>query len=135
MAAHGSVVRQITAIPVSVPYLHRELSSVVARDGVSDVVIRLETGDGAVGWGESCAGADTESIVAAVKAMSAFAIGRSCWDAERMRRDVMHYGLWQFREGTANFAWAGIDMALWDVCGKRAGLRCTSCSAAPSRTR
>ena len=122
MAADGSVVRQITAIPVSVPYLHRERSSVVERDGVSDVVIRLETDDGAVGWGESCAGADTESVVAAVKAMSAFAIGRSCWEAERMRRDVMHYGLWQFREGTANFAWAGIDMALWDVCGRRAGL-------------
>jgi L-alanine-DL-glutamate epimerase-like enolase superfamily enzyme len=45
------------------------------------VVIRLETDDGAVGWGESCAGADTESVVAAVKAMSTFAIGRSCWDA------------------------------------------------------
>ena len=51
MAADGSVVRQITAIPVSVPYLHRERSSVVERDGVSDVVIRLETDDGAVGWG------------------------------------------------------------------------------------
>ena len=46
MAAGGPVVRQITAIPVSVPYMHRERSSVVARDGVSDVVIKLETGDG-----------------------------------------------------------------------------------------
>jgi glucarate dehydratase len=48
-------------------------------------------------------------------------IGRSCWDSERIRRDLWHYGLWQFREGTANFAWAGIDMALWDLCGKQSG--------------
>ena len=37
---------------------------------------------------------------------------------EAMRRDAFTHGLWQFRVGTGNFAWAGIDMALWDVCGR-----------------
>ena len=32
-------------------------------------------------------------------------------------RCVDAYGLWQFRSGTGNFAWAGVDMALWDICG------------------
>ena len=32
---------------VSVPYLHREVSSQVARDGVTDVLVRVETDDGA----------------------------------------------------------------------------------------
>jgi L-alanine-DL-glutamate epimerase-like enolase superfamily enzyme len=113
-------VRSVAAIPASIPYTHRENSAVVARDGVSDVVIRVEAEDGSVGWGESCAGADTESVVAAVKAMAPLVVGRSCWDAERMRRDVFGPALWQFRQGTANFAWAGIDMALWDICGKQA---------------
>ena len=111
-------VRSVQAIPASIPYSHRELSYQVARDGVSDVVVRIETDDGAVGWGESCSGADTASIAAAIEAMVPFVIGRSCWDSERIRRDLWHHGLWQFREGTANFAWAGIDMALWDLCGK-----------------
>lgn len=111
-------VRSVQAIPASIPYSHRELSYQVARDGVSDVVVRVETDDGAVGWGESCSGADTASIAAAIEAMAPFVIGRSCWDSERIRRDLWHHGLWQFREGTANFAWAGIDMALWDLCGK-----------------
>ena len=35
-----------------------------------------------------------------------------------MRRDAFTHGLWQFRAGTGNFAWAGIDMALWDICGR-----------------
>jgi L-alanine-DL-glutamate epimerase-like enolase superfamily enzyme len=111
-------VRSVQAIPASIPYSHRELSFQVARDGVSDVVVRVETDDGAVGWGEACSGADTASIAAAVDAMAPFVIGRSCWDSERIRRDLWHHGLWQFREGTGNFAWAGIDMALWDLCGK-----------------
>jgi L-Ala-D/L-Glu epimerase len=112
-------VRSVQAIPASIPYSHRELSYQVARDGVSDVVVRIETDDGAMGWGESCSGADTASIAAAITAMAPFVIGRSCWDSERIRRDLWHHGLWQFREGTANFAWAGIDMALWDLCGKQ----------------
>ena len=45
--------------PVSVPYKHREISSQVARDGVSDVLVKLTTDDGIVGWGEACCGADT----------------------------------------------------------------------------
>jgi L-alanine-DL-glutamate epimerase-like enolase superfamily enzyme len=115
-------IRSVQAIAASIPYTHREVSSQVARDGVSDVVVRVETTDGMVGWGESCAGADTASIVAAVEAMAPFVIDRSPWDVERMRRDVWHHGLWQFREGTGNFAWAGLDMALWDLCGKEANL-------------
>jgi glucarate dehydratase len=38
-----------------------------------------------------------------------------------MRADAFSHGLWQFRAGTGNFAWAGIDMALADLCGKACG--------------
>jgi glucarate dehydratase len=108
----------LETIPVSVPYRHREVSSLVARDGVSDVLVKLTTDDGLVGWGEACSGADTASVEAALRAMSPFVVGRDPWNREAMRRDAFTYGLWQFRAGTGNFAWAGIDMALWDLCGR-----------------
>jgi L-alanine-DL-glutamate epimerase-like enolase superfamily enzyme len=111
-------VAAVEAIPVSVPYSHREVSSQVARDGVSDVIVRVTTDDGLVGWGEACCGADTASVEAAVRAMTPFVVGRDPWNGEAMRRDLFTHGLWQFRAGTGNFAWAGIDMALWDICGK-----------------
>jgi len=105
-------------IPVSVPYTHRERSSQVDRDGVSDIIVKATTNDGLTGWGESCSGADLNSVVEALHAMRPFVLGRSPWESERIRADLWHRGLWNFRRGTASFAYAGIDMALWDLCGK-----------------
>jgi len=115
-------VASVEAIPVSVPYRHRELSSIVARDGVTDVLVRVTTDDGLVGWGESCSGADAASVAAAVEAMAPLVVGRDPWNREAMRADLFSFGLWQFRAGTGNFAWAGVDMALADVCGRAANL-------------
>ena len=55
-------VASVETIPVSVPYTHREVSSQVARDGVSDVLVKVTTDDGLIGWGEACCGADTASV-------------------------------------------------------------------------
>ena len=114
-------IASLETIPVSVPYRHREVSSQVARDGVSDVLVKLTTDQGLIGWGEACCGADTASVEAAVRAMAPFVLGRDPWNREAMRRDAFTHGLWQFRLGTGNFAWAGIDMALWDICGRAFG--------------
>ena len=51
-----------------------------------------------------------------------------------MRADAFGYGLWKFRAGTGNFAWAGIDMALADICGKASASRSGACSAARCAT-
>jgi glucarate dehydratase len=114
-------IARFETFPVSIPYRHVELSSRVRRGGVSDVVIKLTTEDGLVGWGEACSGADTASIDAALKSMAPFVVGRSPWDTEAIARDVYGLGLWDYRVMTGNFAFAGIDMALWDLCGKIAG--------------
>jgi len=105
-------------IPVSVPYTHPEVSSQVNRDGVTDIVVKATTDTGLVGWGESCSGANVESILETLKAMAPFALRRSPWESEALRAELWHRGLWSFRKPTASFAFAGIDMALWDLCGK-----------------
>ncbi|MFO1149959.1 MAG: mandelate racemase/muconate lactonizing enzyme family protein [Alsobacter sp.] len=111
----------LETIPVSVPYSHAERSARVQRGGVSEVVVKLTTDDGLVGWGESCSGADTASIEAALRAMAPFVVGRDPWEVEAIARDVYRTGLWDYRLQTGNFAFAGIDMALWDLCGKACG--------------
>jgi L-alanine-DL-glutamate epimerase-like enolase superfamily enzyme len=111
----------LETIPVSVPYRQAERSFRVQRGGVSDVIVKLVTDTALVGWGESCSGADVASVEAAVRAMAPFVIGRDPWDTEAIAHDVYKTGLWDYRVATGNFAFAGIDMALWDLCGKDVG--------------
>jgi len=112
---------RLETFPVSIPYLHAERSARVNRGGVSDVIVKLTTDTGLIGWGEACSGADTASIEAAVKAMAPFVVGQDPWNTEAIARDVYSRGLWDLRVMTGNFAFAGIDMALWDLCGKSCG--------------
>ena len=48
-------------------------------------------------------------------------LGRSPWESEAIRAELWHRGLWSWRQHTACFAYPGIDMALWDICGKACG--------------
>jgi L-Ala-D/L-Glu epimerase len=112
---------RLDVYPLSIAYHHNETSSIINRGGVSDVIVKLTTDDGLVGWGECTTPGDTESIVAAAKATEPFLIGRDPWDKEAIFRDYLVSGNWQFQAMTGNFAFAGIDMALWDLCGKACG--------------
>jgi L-Ala-D/L-Glu epimerase len=114
-------ISKLEFIPVSIPYTHREVSAQVRRDGVTDVIVKAHADDGLIGWGESCSGANVESVKAALEAMAPFVIGRSPWQSEAIRAELWHRGIWQFRKPTACFAYPGIDMALWDLCGKACG--------------
>jgi len=114
-------IQELEFIPVSVPYTHREVSSLINRDGVTDVIVRVTTDDGLIGWGESCSGADVGSVLGALHAMAPFVINRSPWESERIRQELWHRGIWSWRQHTACFAYPGIDMALWDICGKASG--------------
>lgn len=111
-------ISKLEFIPINIPYTHREVSSQVNRDGVSDVIVKATTDDGLAGWGEACSGANLASVEEALRAMAPFVLGRSPWSSEAIRADLWHKGIWMFRKPTASFAYAGIDMALWDICGK-----------------
>jgi len=106
---------------VSVPYVHDEISSRVARGGVTDTIVRLTADNGLVGWGECTSGPDVLSIEQAVRSGEPFVIGRDPWQSEAIARDFFRTGLWDHRAPTGNFAFAGIDQALWDLCGKACG--------------
>jgi L-alanine-DL-glutamate epimerase-like enolase superfamily enzyme len=114
-------IAKLETFPVNIAYTRLEKSALIARAGVSDVVVKLTTDDGLVGWGEACMNSETAGIVAAVEAARPFLLGRSPWEGEAIARDYFITGGWQFQATTGNFAFAGIDMALWDLCGKAAG--------------
>ena len=114
-------IAKLEAIPVRVPYRRVEASSLIARGGIADVLVRITTDDGLVGWGECTRAADVPGIESAVRAMAPLVVGRDAWDKEAIHRDLAISALWAFQPMTGNFAYAGIDMALWDLCGKACG--------------
>lgn len=108
--------------PLSIAYKHNEVSAIINRGGVSDVIVRIGTDNGLVGWGECTCPGDTESVAAAARSAEPFLLGRNPWQTEAIWAEYNIAGNWQFQPMTRNFAFAGIDMALWDICGKAAGV-------------
>jgi L-alanine-DL-glutamate epimerase-like enolase superfamily enzyme len=114
-------VAKVEAITVRVPYKRVESSSIINRRGITEVIVKITADNGLIGWGECTRAADTRGIESAVKAMAPLVVGRSPWDKEALHRDLGLYAIWAFQPMTGNFAFAGIDMALWDLCGKECG--------------
>jgi len=88
------------------------------------VLVRVETTDGVVGWGECIAmWPEACKAVALIISEGFLPLLQGCeaddidgaWEA--MRRHVFWYG----EGGIASMAISGIDMALWDIRGKVAG--------------
>lgn len=114
-------ITRVEPIVVSVPYRHRERSTRVQRDGVTAVLVRIATDEGLVGWGESCVGSNVESVYEVVRSAVPYLVGRNPWNTEAIAADFFGTAHWYNRVMTGNFAYCGIDMALWDLCGKACG--------------
>ena len=108
-------------IPINVYYTHRERSAVVSRPGITETLIKITLENGLVGWGEATRCADAGGIISALTAMRPFVLGRDVFADEAIHRDMWISGGWHLQPMTANLAFAGIDMALWDLKGKIAG--------------
>ncbi len=114
-------IAQIDAIPVSVPYSHREVSSRVRRDGVTAVLVKITADNGQIGWGESCPGPNVESVFETVQAAIPLLLGRNPWNTEALAALFYETAHWDLRPMTGHFAYAGIDMALHDLIGRACG--------------
>src|SRR2546423_14356501 len=97
---------------------------------------RVETDDGFHGVGEGYVPAGKETVIAeCVKAMTPYVIGRSVFN-------IRHTGQVMFedfaiRRGSMELlsAWSAIEIASWDIIGKRAGLPVYNLLGGASRER
>ncbi len=87
------------------------------------LLVRVETDAGLVGWGEAFGHGAIPATTAAMESLVApWMIGRDAADIAgtmRAAQQAMHlYG----RGGPVTYALSGVDIALWDLAGKAAGL-------------
>jgi len=86
--------------------------------------VRVETDDGAVGWGEGITqfAESTRATAQLVEGMAALVVGRDPMENVDVWRRIKASNWWySYRGGPAAFALSAIDIALWDVKGKLLG--------------
>jgi L-alanine-DL-glutamate epimerase-like enolase superfamily enzyme len=89
------------------------------------VFVRIEDADGAVGWGECVCGASEAAVAARAIVDGGYAPLLLGADPSRIRllwQRMRERGFWYGNGGIASLALSGVDMALWDLCGRVAGL-------------
>ncbi len=114
----------IEAIPLSIPFDHWGPPPVFAgrpRTTMDALLVRVTASNGVVGWGEAFWGATATVVAALDERVSPLARGQDVNDAEltlRLERVLHNLG----RAGPVIHAISGLDIALWDIRGKLAGV-------------
>jgi L-alanine-DL-glutamate epimerase-like enolase superfamily enzyme len=85
------------------------------------LLVRVETADGLVGWGEAFGHVAIPSTKVALDSVVApLALGRDASDIAALSADILQAVHLLGRNGPFVYAYSGIEIALWDIAGKRA---------------
>jgi L-alanine-DL-glutamate epimerase-like enolase superfamily enzyme len=119
-------ITRVEAIPLAIPFTYGaeafKLGTGTWRK-LDFCLVRVETDDGPVGWGDAFAYTCRNAVVAAVRDMIApLAVGHDAADIgglhAKIQKQLHIFG----RPGIVAFALSALDIALWDIAGKAAGL-------------
>jgi D-galactarolactone cycloisomerase len=112
-------ITSVRAIPLAIPVRPGSPPSTWVGGLAKQILVRVDTDDGLVGWGEAFAyGAPLAVCNVIDEALAPLLAGEEPTriDAllDRLQRTLMIWG----RRGLGMFALAGVDLALWDLAGK-----------------
>lgn len=95
--------------------------------------VRIETDEGLAGWGEGSLHGALESVEATIREMAPHLVGQDPAGPEKHWHRLYH--AWRWRGGaTFQTALAALDLALWDLEGKRLGVPVARLLGGPLRT-
>ncbi len=123
-------IAQAKAIPLTIPFNAGPFNPGGARagwmgqawKGLDTVLIRLETADGLVGWGEAFSYNCRRAVACAFEDMVAPVVrGREVTDIAALMAELQQTLHIFGRYGITMFALSGLDIALWDLAAKAAG--------------
>lgn len=116
-------VTEVRAIPLAIPLAPATPPSSWAAGLARQILVRVTTDEGLVGWGECFAYGATPAVCDVVDdALAPIVVGQDPSQIEqlvdRMHRTLMIWG----RRGLAMMAVSGVELALWDLAGKARGV-------------
>ena len=114
-------ITSVEAVPLVIPYTFGGLTHPISK--LDFCLVRVETDAGLVGWGDAFAYNCRSAVTAAVDDMIApLAVGQDASDIAglgmRIQKRLHIFG----RFGIQAYALSGLDIALWDIAGKAAGV-------------
>lgn len=112
-----SLVRTPLVLDGAVP-----MASGAPKSDIHTVLVKVETDEGVIGWGEAFSNAGWFATCSAVeKIVAPRVVGKDPANIAQIQADL-HRGLYNTgRSGAVVFAISGLDIALWDIAAKRAG--------------
>ncbi len=119
-------ITSIEAFHIALPYEHGApkplLPTGKLREKMDGVYVKVQTDEGITGWGEAFGFAACPVSLHAVKLIiEPIALGRDCTDIASLMRDVRFRTHNMSLNGPVGFALSALDIALWDIKGKKAG--------------
>ena len=103
---------------LSVPYHAPDQWSGGENRGLTTVLVFVDTDDGLTGVGEANGDRSAAAVAEAISSMTPLIVGRAPYEIEAITADVYRRGKWHNARAFANQAFAGIEIALWDLVGK-----------------
>jgi muconate cycloisomerase len=116
-------ISRVDLITVSIPFTDVEHSATLSRIGFDNVLVRLETQEGCVGWGEisGASGAPVEVVRSLADLLKPLVIGRRIFESNLLRKALIETGRLANVRRLAHLVIAGFDFACWDAAGKLLG--------------
>ena len=119
-------ITRIEPILIALPYDHgapKPLQGAGVREAIDSLFVRVETDTGITGWGEAFSNAAGPITKVALETIvPRLAIGRDIDDIAALMTDLDRRMQSMTRNGPVAFALSGLDIALWDIAGKAAGV-------------
>ncbi|HEX2438309.1 MAG TPA: mandelate racemase/muconate lactonizing enzyme family protein [Methylomirabilota bacterium] len=116
-------ITEVRAVPLTVPVAPMTPPSSWEAGIGRQLLVRITTDEGLVGWGESFAYGVTPAVASIIdESLAPLVVGADPAQIEllvdRMHRALMIWG----RRGLAMMAVSGVELALWDLAGKARGV-------------
>ena len=132
-------ITRVEAIPLAIPFSYGADAMTLGTGSWKQLdfcLVRVDTDAGISGWGEAFAYTCRRATAAAVRDMIApLALGHDARDISGLTAKIQKQLHLFGRYGITAFALSGLDIALWDIAGKAAGLPLHRLIGGAARTR
>ena len=119
-------ITRVEAIPLAIPFSYGADSMTLGTGAwkkLDTCLVKVQTDAGITGWGDAFAYTCRRASAAAVNDMIApLALGHDATDISGLHAKIQKQLHLFGRYGITVFALSGLDIALWDIAGKAAGL-------------